>query len=134
MCRKSRTIAFSLLLLALVGLSSCGSNKPAAIKVDQTLVNLDTIWRDDAVKTISVNIRNTGDQDLKITDVSTDCDCTTVDFFTKTIKGGDDADLKITLDLSGFFPMEVEKKVFISSNAPGSPTVITLKGLLLYEK
>ena len=64
---------------------------------------------------------NTGDDPLRISDVSTSCGCTVTLLDKKEIASGDTASLKVTLDPKGKGVGEIEKTVWITSNSRTNP-------------
>lgn len=114
-------------LLALL-LFSCASRPEHGISVTPGDINLGVVYTDSAVRKYTVEISNTGKQDLKITRVLPNCDCTTVSYSDRPLSSGSSCDLNITVDLHNFFPQKVEKKVAIYSNATEQPVFVTMKG------
>ncbi|HEY3347235.1 MAG TPA: DUF1573 domain-containing protein [Nitrospirota bacterium] len=77
-----------------------------------------------------IAVKNTGDQDLKITDIKPSCGCTAVFMQDKVIKPGASGNLKIHF-LSYNFSGRVRKEVILYTNDPASPTmIIDIKGLI----
>lgn len=113
----------------------CGcasTEKPAALSVDSD-IDMGVVMHSDPVKVIYLDLKNTGDKDLFVTDVRPDCDCTSVDSIHNPIKGGETQQMKVTLDLTRFFPSSVAKQVVIYTNAPESPSTVTIHGEVRWE-
>jgi hypothetical protein len=70
------------------------------------------------------SIRNFGDQDLVIEDVSTTCGCTTapLDPAEKVVKAGGSTALRVTLTTSSA-PGRMSQRVLVRSNDPERPTL-----------
>ena len=72
--------------------------------------------------------KNTGKSKLQITDISTACGCTVVDWNPMTLGPGESDSLLITYDthLMGYFTREI----VINSNSKTSPDRIYIKGMV----
>lgn len=90
---------------------------------------MDTVWLDNPVRKYNVEIVNTGRESLTINEVRPDCDCTTVSYSKEPIPSGEKGKVTITIDLHGFLPDSVHKKIGIYTNATDTPQVITLDGV-----
>lgn len=124
--------AIRLLLAAIVSLAlcCCASRPEHGIKLDAQHFDLGTVYLNDAVKHIDVGFTNTGRQDLVISDVKTDCDCTTATFSPEPVSSGDKGEIHIQVDLTKFFPQEIQKRVAVYSNATKEPMMIDIKGIV----
>lgn len=116
-------------------LFSCSSNRPEyGIRVDTKNINLGTVYLDSAIRKVTVGYVNTGKKDLVITNILSDCECTTVQFSKNPVSSGDKSSFQITVDLHRFFPQQIEKRVAVYSNATNSPIMIDIKGDVKYKK
>lgn len=81
--------------------------------------------------TAEFELRNSGRHDLIIQKVRTDCGCTVAEYPRSAVKAGDEFKVKITFDAKqmGHF----NKQVGIYSNANASPTLLTVKGMVVRE-
>lgn len=126
---------FVLLALGLTLVSSCGSNRPErGIKLDTQNINLGVVYLDSAVRNVDVGFTNIGKQNLVIKKIMTDCDCTSGTFSPEPVSSGDKGVLRIKVDLSRFFPQQIEKNVAVYSNATEQPIMISVKGYVRYKK
>lgn len=126
--KKTSNLFASLLLIVCCTTLSCATGKPELqLKTQQyDLGNLDSEHR---VQTIHAPFTNKGGGELIIKDIKTDCDCTTVQYPKEAAykhRSGDE--IKITVDLTPFFPGPILKKVAIYTNGQPQPVVITIKG------
>lgn len=81
------------------------------------------------MQTILAPFTNKGGGELIIKDIKTDCDCTTVQYPNEAAyKHSSGDEIKITVDLTPFFPGPILKKVAIYTNGQPQPVVITIKG------
>ena len=113
-------------LLSLVGFCSC-EHKPAHLQLSEEMVDIGTVLMTDEPKAFDVELRNTGDEELVISEVETTCHCTTVDYPKEPIKGGRSVTLHLTFSGKDFFPSEMTREVKIYSNSEDSPTSFYFK-------
>lgn len=120
----------NLLMASILGvlLYSCSSRPEYGISLDTQHLDIGTVYLDSAVRNFNVGFTNTGKKDLIITEVKTDCDCTTATFSPEPVSSGDKGEISITLNLSTFFPQEIKKTVAVYSNATKYPVMIDIKG------
>lgn len=109
---------------------SCAEEVPQ-LKLDTLQYNLGNLDPDHRVQTIFANFTNQGGGELVITDVKTDCDCTTVQYPKGAYTHHLGDKIKIRVDLTPFFPGPILKKVGIYVNEQPKPVVITIKGNLI---
>ena len=102
------------------GFCSC-EHKPAHLELSDDMVYIGTVLMTDEPKAFEVELRNTGDEDLIITNVETTCHCTTADYPQEPIKGGKSATLHLTFSGKDFFPSEMTREVQIFNNTEDSP-------------
>jgi uncharacterized protein DUF1573 len=74
----------------------------------------------------NIKIRNTGNADLFIENMSTDCSCTIVDQAKKNIPPGDSLAIgyKVSPHTIGFF----QQKIIIQSNGVNNPVMFVIRG------
>ena len=102
------------------GFCSC-EHKPAHLELSDDIVDIGTVLMTDEPKAFEVELLNTGDEDLIITNVETTCHCTTADYPQDPIKGGKSATLHLTFSGKDFFPSEMTREVQIFNNTEDSP-------------
>ncbi|KXK42666.1 MAG: hypothetical protein UZ05_CHB002002950 [Chlorobi bacterium OLB5] len=69
---------------------------------------------------VDITFKNTGDQDLLITSVSTSCGCSSALTSNEPVKPGETGSIKFTFNGQGMG--SVTKVVMITTNEPGNPT------------
>ncbi|MDD6493932.1 MAG: DUF1573 domain-containing protein [Bacteroidales bacterium] len=97
-------------------------------------VEKDTIYVgeiDTSVKHIDlvVTVRNTGNTELRIDKVMTDCLCTTATFDKTPVASGETGTIKVGIDIDTLYTGRSEKSILIFSNAKG----IKQKVVLIYN-
>lgn len=97
-------------------------------------VEKDTIYVgeiDTSVKHIDlvVTVRNTGNTELRIDKVMTDCLCTTATFDKTPVASGETGTIKVGIDIDTLYTGRSEKSILIFSNAKG----IKQKVVLIYD-
>lgn len=97
-------------------------------------VEKDTIYVgeiDTSVKHIDlvVTVRNTGNTELRIDKVMTDCLCTTATFDKTPVASGETGTIKVGIDIETLYTGRSEKSILIFSNAKG----IKQKVVLIYD-
>ena len=117
-----RRVAFlvTVVIILCTGFCSC-EHKPAHLELSEELIDIGTVLTTDDPKAFEVEVRNTGDEDLVITNVETTCHCTTADYPQEPIKGGHRATLHLTFSGKDFFPSEMTREVQIFNNTEDSP-------------
>lgn len=118
------TIISSLLLLAVM---------PAAAQrlvVTKTSVDCGKVAYEKPVTAI-FELRNKGSHRLRISDVKADCGCTSVEYPTGEIAGGDKFTVKLTYDARqlGHF----HKSVKLTSNGTKKPLYLTMTGVVMAD-
>lgn len=81
--------------------------------------------------TAEFEVKNGGGQPLVISDVRTDCGCTTADYPKNAIPPGEKFTVKVTYDAKqmGHF----NKQVGIYSNSSAAPTMLSIRGVVVAE-
>lgn len=134
MTRMSTTIKKTALLLFLcMATMVTYARKGAEIHLNDTIVTVDTIFKSAPVREFTLAFKNKGKEPLVITEVSTDCPCTTVTFVPEPVMPRNKGMLRIKLDLTGFLPGKYEKKIRIASNSSGGDVTIVLHTMLVYD-
>ena len=112
-------------------LFSCGfaaqSNEPPCLELSADSMDIGSVRIDEEPRAFDIELRNTGGQDLIITNIETSCHCTTVDYPREPIKGGRSATLHLTFSAKDFFPSDVLREVQIFSNTADSPKLFYFK-------
>jgi hypothetical protein len=121
-----RFIPALLVTVLFTGLYSC-EKKPAHLELGEEMVDIGSVLMTDEPKAFEVKVRNSGDEDLVISNVETTCNCTTVDYPQEPIKGGRSVTLHLTFSGKEFFPSEMTREVKIYSNSEDSPTLLYFK-------
>ena len=128
--KESRAILL-LILFMTFGLSIYGKGK-AGIAFDKLNVNIGTVYKANPIKVFYLNFKNNGNENLIITEVRTDCDCTTTEYSGEPIAPNLSGRIKVKIDLHKFFPCDILKKIAVYSNANKKPLVIKIKGKVMY--
>jgi len=125
---------YRMLVVSLFLFLSCGAAIAAPkAEVSTDLWNMGEIYQWSTPAT-EVEIRNTGDSDLDITDVKSSCGCTVATPDNKTIKPGSRTGLKIKFAAYNFTG-RVNKVVRVTTNDPVNPVmVIAVKGFIKPDK
>lgn len=131
--RYNSLLALFAFALALI-VCSCSNRPDYGIRLDAQNIDLDTVYLDSAVRRVDVGFTNIGKKDLVISGIKTDCDCTTGEFSPEPVSSGDKGVLHITVDLTRFFPQDIEKHVAVYSNATKMPVTIDITGTVRYKE
>ena len=118
--QKAILVAWSVLLLGSCN-STPSSNEPPCLELSVDSIDIGTVVVTDEPKAFDVELRNTGGQDLVITNIETTCNCTTVDYLKEPIKSGRSVTLHLTFSGKDFFPSKMVREVQIFSNDESSP-------------
>ena len=101
--------------------------------ISKDTLDFGTITEGDTLSHI-FTIKNTGGSILRITKVTSGCDCTITDLSKKELSPGDKAILRIQFN-SRDYTGRIEKFVFIYSNDPKQPyKAIEIMGTVLEKK
>lgn len=100
----------------------------AKLSIKKVKYDMGTIYTDSAVRTFAIPFINKGKEPLKIKETRTNCTCTTVKYPRRRIPANGMDTLRVTIDMTGFFPGVYEKKVGVYSNSRKSPLFISFKG------
>lgn len=97
------------------------------VSLDEDLLELGTLELGESVKR-TVKIRNTGNNELIITDVITSCDCVKANVSASAVQAGEDAEIRIEFkpeEKGEFF-----RDVYIYCNTQNSPIGIQIHGYI----
>lgn len=117
-----------LFLLPLV-LAFRGPSGGPQIKFDDPKYNFGFIREGEVVKH-DFTFTNTGDVPLIITKVEVSCGCTVADKPEQPIRKGEKAVIHASFNSAGKLYRQ-ERTITVTSNASNSPTVLTLKGVIM---
>lgn len=135
MIRMSTVTKFLVSFLVLVNVCiSSYSQKLAKLSIKTVNIDMGTIYTDSAKRSYIVPFINKGKVPLKIKEARPDCTCTYVEYPREKVAPHQSGNLYITVDMTGFLPGEVEKKVGIYSNSKQSPVVIYFKGKIVRKE
>lgn len=126
--QKMQFNSILLTFLVCLGLASCKSRPEYGIAFDTQEVNVGTVYLTSPIKEYSIEYSNIGSHELVISDIRTDCDCTTAKASDTRLASGEKGNITITLNLSNFFPQDFEKKVAVYTNVSKTPYFIELTG------
>lgn len=131
----STAIKFALsLVVSLFSFQFVMAQGHAKLSIKKLKYDMGTIYADSAVRTFYIPFVNKGKDALKIKDARTDCTCTTVSYPRKRIPTNGVDTLMVTIDMTGFFPGDYEKKVGVYSNSKKSPVVMYFKGKIVRKE
>jgi hypothetical protein len=123
---NAKASAFFLLSFLVVAFCSC-ERRPACLELSKEMMDIGTVKISDAPHAFTLEVSNSGTEELVIERVETSCHCTTVNFPKAPIKGGCSAQLKLTFSGKDFFPSEMTREVKIYSNSKDSPATFYFK-------
>ena len=126
-------LALSFSLLVAFSMSTMAQGY-AKLSIKKVKYDMGTIYTDSAIRTFDIPFVNKGNEALRIKEARTDCTCTTVRYPRKRIPANGVDTLKVTIDMTGFFPGNYEKKVGVYSNSKKSPLVIYFKGKIVRKE
>lgn len=122
-----------LALLFIIPFGEIGAKPSPKIKIAKKKIELGIIYNDDPIKVFYIDVVNKGNDKLKISKVIPDCDCTTVEYDRTPIEPKGEKKIKVTVNLTGFLPVEIEKQVAVYSNSKKSPVIVTITGKIIYK-
>ncbi|MBQ7984454.1 MAG: DUF1573 domain-containing protein, partial [Bacteroidales bacterium] len=99
--------------------------KSAVIKFDNDVLDFHTINEGEKV-TGSFKFKNTGKNDLIISEVSANCGCTVADYPHNAVKPGETGMISVTYDSKGSQGMRIEKMITVLANTEPSRTVLKI--------
>lgn len=134
MNKKHLLNLLSLIIIALSPITAVKASEKSdstCIAFDSLTVNVGNVYMDAPKQMYHIEYTNTGNAELKIIRISTDCDCTEVAMPEQPLKSGERATLNVSLDMSRFpMPGPFRKKICIVSDASAEPVILTLIGYL----
>lgn len=104
-----------------------GSKRQANIQFDKDTIHF-SISQGKVFKTV-FRLKNIGDEDLNILNVSGDCSCTNIEYPKNAISAGKSAEIKVTYNSSSD-EGEVKKIIVVKSNTDPILHTLTLKGMI----
>lgn len=123
MIRKEQILLFTFLLLSGL-LVACSGGEPQ-IALETASLDLGDVPNGEIV-TRDVVVRNDGDGDLVIEDISTSCGCTTATLEPMRLAPGESGALHIAYDAGAHGPEltgSIVRQIFVQSNDPAQPEV-----------
>lgn len=119
----------AILIISLIGCISCKNsniqnNKPI-LNFDRQIINVGDIKYGNSYSG-RIILRNKGEGELKIGDISTDCACTVADITKKVVLSGDSINInyKVNPHAMGFF----QQKIIIQNNSDSNPVMFVIRG------
>ena len=103
-------------------------NNKAYFSLESKVVNFGEI-KMGTTKTIQLSFTNTGKKTLVLTDVYTNCGCTTIDWPKEPFSPGKSGTIKITYNPTETGPFN--KNVWIYTNAENKSEIIQVEGLVI---
>ena len=129
--KKNIVVIISIFLLLACTNKKDETNKGLpSIKFSSTEFDFGTIQMGEMV-TCDFAYENTGNGDLIITKVDSDCGCTIANFATKAIKPGEKSSIEAIFDSNGLPGFQI-KKITVHSNA-GKPVILTVSAVVDFE-
>ena len=106
----------------------------AKLSIKKVKYDMGIIYTDSACRMFDIPFVNKGKEPLKIKETRTDCTCTTVKYPRNKIPANGVDTLRVTIEMTGFFPGDYEKKVGVYSNSKKSPLMIYFKGKIVRKE
>jgi len=103
-------------------------NNKAYFSLEKNLINFGEI-KMGSTKTIQLSFTNTGRKTLVLTDVHTNCGCTTIDWPKDPFQPGKSGIIKITYNPTETGPFN--KSVWIYTNAQNNSEIIQVEGIVI---
>ena len=113
------------------GNGSAPAERLARLEID-SIIDMGAFPSTSPLKSVDINIANTGDTTLFLTAAMPECDCTTIELTDSVLEPGERSKVRATLDLSEYIPpMTVEKRFAILCNSEHNRAIyVTLVGHL----
>lgn len=115
---------FSICLLSLVSFSLYAEDV-ARIWVEKDTVFVGKVDCHVRSVTIDIPVYNTGDAPLKISEIGSDCICTQTKYDKEPIPAASNKTISVSIDIRKYFSGEMEKSIFIMSNATEPKKAVT---------
>ncbi len=122
-----RVLSISLALVMFFGLSASAQQKGAAISWDKTSHDFGTFKEEAGKQTATFIFKNTGNENLVITNVRSSCGCTSPDWTKTPVKPGEEGYVKATYDPRNR-PNKFNKSVTVTTNANPPTTILRITG------
>lgn len=120
------------ILISTLVISACTKRKGAVISYEKKIVNLGSLSFKEPYHG-KILIKNTGDQALKISQITPDCSCTVPKMDNNRILPGDSAYIKFTITASG--DGFIQQSIYVNNNSVNESRVLfLLRGKIKPEK
>ncbi len=135
--RLPTIVLIGMTCLAIVAIVSVGCYpRHPYLLVDHPVIDLGTMKQGVSLET-EFHLRNQSGRPLKIVDVITDCRCSSVDGFTRTLESGEETNLRIRIDTAGYRGTLLRKvRVLyrhLNSDAPISQLTLAIRSNIVPE-
>jgi hypothetical protein len=122
-----KRIFLSSILLVLFAFNANAQTKGASISWDKTTHNFDTFKEEDGKQTAKFVFKNTGNENLIITNVRSSCGCTAPEWTKEPVKPGKSGYVKATYDPKNR-PGKFNKSVTVTINGTPRTSVLRITG------
>lgn len=120
----------SILLMLIFCLASVAAEEKTGISFDSLTIDIGTIYKDEPVKTFTIDFRNAGKQNMVIDTVEVSCECTRVSYKKKKYKKGERGTLDVVLDMSPYSSGLFEKDIYVYTDSRKEPVELIITGWL----
>ena len=120
----------TILLMLIFCFASAAAEEKTGISFDSLTINIGTIYKDEPVKTFTIDFRNAGKQNMVIDTVEVSCECTQVSYKKKKYKKGERGTLDVTLDMSPYSSGLFEKDIYVYTDSRKEPVELIITGWL----
>jgi archaellum component FlaG (FlaF/FlaG flagellin family) len=122
-----RIFSISLSLIMLFSLSAMAQQKGPSVSWDKTTHDFGTFKEENGKQTCSFIFKNTGSENLVITNVKASCGCTSPEWTQTPVKPGEDGYVKVTYDPKNR-PNKFNKSITVTTNATPPTTILRITG------
>ncbi|MEA1873415.1 MAG: DUF1573 domain-containing protein [Bacteroidota bacterium] len=122
-----RILSVSLSLFLMISLVSNAQQKGATISWDKTSHDFKTFKEESGKQTATFTFKNTGSENLVITNVRSSCGCTSPDWTKTPVKPGKEGYVKATYNPKNR-PGKFNKSVTVTTNANPPTTILRITG------
>lgn len=128
MNKKHVVLLLTMLFLALSFLVIYYKSTTTQIQLDKEIHDYGDVKVGERIKAV-FKIKNIGLNNLKISNITADCNCTVAEWNTNPVKPNDETLIVVYFDnlVSGYF----QQKVVLESNAVNSPLLLLIRGRAL---
>ncbi len=120
----------TILLMLNFCFASAAAEEKTGISFDSLTINIGTIYKDEPVKSFTIDFRNISKQNMVIDTVEVSCECTLVSYKKKKYKKGERGTLDVTLDMSPYSSGLFEKDIYVYTDSRKEPVELIITGLL----